>query len=88
MSSIREELTEVYEDLLFANGFDEAITVSNVLRRDDFAVIKYHTASGNCLKNTDNPFVYLNEVAAIQDNWQKAGRWRSRLNGSATGLKI
>ena len=25
MSSIREELTEVYEDLLFANGFDEAI---------------------------------------------------------------
>ena len=25
MSSIREELTEVYEDLLFANGFDDAI---------------------------------------------------------------
>lgn len=71
--------------VLSINGFDEAITVSNVLRRDAFAVIKYHTASGNCLKNTDNPFVYLNEVAAIQDNWQKAGT-SEYLNTKAVNL--
>jgi hypothetical protein len=55
------------------SDFNDAVAVDSVLSRDDFTVIKYRTASGNCLKNTENPYIYLGPVASISDNWDKAG---------------